>query len=83
MLLRENVGGIASRESEMDNTDMWNTFKNIEEELRICKLDLLTAKAELVSVRSKLMEVSAEAAMLRERYNRTAHKLQELEAREQ
>ena len=67
----------------MDNTDMWNTFKNIEEELRICKLDLLTAKAELVSVRSKLMEVSAEAAMLRERYNRTAHKLQELEAREQ
>jgi hypothetical protein len=67
----------------MDNTDMWKTLKTVEEELRICKLDLLTAKAELVSVRSKLMEVSAEAAMLRERYNRTAHKLQELEAREQ
>jgi hypothetical protein len=67
----------------MENTEMWNAFKNVEEDLRICKLDLLTAKAELVSVRSKLMEVSAEAAMLRERYNRTAHKLQELEAREQ
>ena len=77
------LAGTVSRGLKMENTEMWNAFKNVEEELRICKLDLLTAKAELVSVRSKLMEVSAEAAMLRERYNRTAHKLQELEAREQ
>jgi len=83
MKLQSPADGTASRKIEMNNTDMWKTLKTVEEELRICKLDLLTAKAELVSVRSKLMEVSAEAAMLRERYNRTAHKLQELEAREQ